>query len=441
MKRFLLITLGLIILLITAGVLALPPLLRAIPSRYVSLMPEPIQALGVRDHVEILPTVEATVELAAFIQPSATPTIGVPASPTPVPTTVSTSESNSPPPTSPTPTPIPPTPVPIPFEPTARLYGIQHQFQAWNNCGPATIAMGLSYFQIYTRQSESADWLKPNPEDRNVTPAELVAFVEATTDLEGLDRVNGTIEQIKQLLSNDVPVIIETGIDPPGAYAWMEWYGHYLLVVGYDDELETFWVYDSWLADGVSAQQDQIAPAEGRPISYQELDRYWRHFNRHFVAIYEPAQGEKVSQIIGEAMDDQAMWSAALDVNLAELEDDPENPYLWFNLGSTYNGLGEYEMAAKAFDNARAFGLPWRMLWYQFGPYEAYYEIGRYQDVIDLADATLYQRPYFEESYYYRGLAYQALGNQREARKDLNRAAEFNPRFHQAEQALAALEE
>lgn len=42
------------------------------------------------------------------------------------------------------------------------------------------------------------------------------------------------------------PVIVELGLDPPGEYRWMGWYGHYLLLVAYDDETEQFWAYDSW---------------------------------------------------------------------------------------------------------------------------------------------------------------------------------------------------
>jgi tetratricopeptide (TPR) repeat protein len=89
-----------------------------------------------------------------------------------------------------------------------------------------------------------------------------------------------------------------------------------------------------------------------------------------------------------------------------------------------------------AFDQARAIGLPWRMLWYQFGPYEAYFQVGRYEDIVLLADVTLKDRPYFEESYYYKGLALQALGRLDEARSNLERAIAFNPRFTPAATAL-----
>lgn len=253
-----------------------------------------------------------------------------------------------------------------------------------------------------------------------------------------LSRVNGDIDTLRRLLSNGIPVILETGIDPPGEYAWMEWYGHYYLAVAYDDE--NIWVYDSWLGTGFDDElEERIATEEGRPIPLDELDRFWRHFNRQYVAIYEPAQETRVTQIVGDQMDDAVMWQNLLNVNLQELEIEPENPHLWFNLGNTYIGLGDYESAAKAFDRARQIGLPWRMLWYQFGPYEAYYQVGRYSDVIALADVTLHQRPYFEESYYYRGLAFQAIGDLRSAEQDFQRAADFNPRFTVAVEALESL--
>ena len=37
------------------------------------------------------------------------------------------------------------------------------------------------------------------------------------------------------------------------------------------------------------------------------------------------------------------------------------------------------------------------MLWYQFGPFEAYYQSGRHQDVLRLADATLSDLVQIEE--------------------------------------------
>jgi len=447
-----------ILLLVLAGLFAwqLPALLRALPSRYVARLPQPLESLGVREHVDRLPTAAAplndddvdrllapAVAAAAGDTPSTSPAAShSPPTPTPPPTTGATTEPDdtatvSPPATAtPTSTP-PPSPTPFPIPPSARLDGIQHRFQDWNNCGPATLAMTLTYFQIYRSQTQTASVLKPDPEDRNVSPHEMAAYVNDQTAAAALDRANGDLTTLRRLVSSGFPVIVEVGIDPPGEYAWMEWYGHYLLVVAYDDASETFWVYDSWF--GTSEVPQENADDVGREISYAELERYWSHFNWNYIVAYQPEEADTVAEIIGEEMDDSVMWQNALERVQARLGAEPDNAFLWFNLGTVFNALGDYERAAAAFDRARAIGLPWRMLWYQFGPYEAYYETGRYEEVIVLTDVTLQDRPYFEEAFYYKGLAQLALGDVEAARKNLEKAVDFNPNFEPAAQALQTL--
>lgn len=77
---------------------------------------------------------------------------------------------------------------------------------------------------------------------------------------------------------------------------------------------------------------------------------------------------------------------------------------------------------------------PWRMMWYQAGPYWAYYYSGRYQDVINLATTTLdtMSEPVLEESYYWRALAREALGDLKGAVKDLQSALKVHPGFEPA---------
>jgi tetratricopeptide (TPR) repeat protein len=90
------------------------------------------------------------------------------------------------------------------------------------------------------------------------------------------------------------------------------------------------------------------------------------------------------------------------------------------DLGTSLVHLQDYAGAATAFDEA--FKLypslvedkrPWRMMWYQTGPYFAYYFMGRYQDVNNLATQTIdfAANPYLEESFYWRGRAKAAIGD------------------------------
>ena len=403
-----------------------------IPSRYLARLPQAVQTYILPASTPILPAV-ATVsaEDLAFLQeivPNPTlphPQISIESVSE---QTIDPTRSESPEIPTPTPTRTPiPSPVPtiILWPAAKRLNKIQHQFQTWNNCGPATTAMALSYFDIILSQESIAGQLKPNPEDRNVSPHEVEQYINEQTNLAGLARVNGDITTIRQLIAQNIPVMIEVGIEPPGEYRWLDWYGHYLLVVAYDDNLEQVWVYDSWF--GTSEVPLENATADGRILTYTEMDHQWAQFNRNYIIFYRPDQAETVSEILGHNIDDQSMWLNALTQAQAEIEKQPENRFSWFNLGTTLNALHRYEEAALAFDHALTLDLPWRMLWYQFGPYESYYHTGRYEDVLLLANTTLENRPYLEESFYYRSLAHQALGNTNQAEEDLQRAYQLNP--------------
>jgi hypothetical protein len=446
MKRRVLVfflPLGLLLL----AMLALPAFLKALPSRYLARLPEPLQEIGAPAVTSpILPTAvapltagtllqtEAEIEAETAVVPAPTVWLAEPATPTP-------RTGNNETATEPTPEPTAePSATPISIPPSVRLQGVTHHFQEWNNCGPATLSMTLSYFGLHVNQTQTAAFLKPNPEDRNVTPEEMVAYVQQHADgVAAIHRANGNLDTIRRLLAHDIPVVVEIGIDPPGEFRWLGWYGHYLLIVAYDDDREQFWVYDSWF--GTSEEPLQNAHPDGRMLSYAEMDEYWLHFNRNYIAFYRPEQSVLVADLIGPAIDDAVMWQQALPRIRAETAADPNNAFHWFNLGTVYNNLDRYEEGAAAFDQARAIGLPWRMLWYQFGPYEAYYQIGRYDDILLLAETTLKDRPYFEESFYYKALAQAALGQTDVARTNLQRAVDFNPNFAPATTALADLDQ
>lgn len=438
-KRYL----GILGVLLALSIAAAPTALRAIPPRYAARwLPKPLLAIASpQQEVAILPTVAAPLNvnnllaeptsLAApvveIINPTGTATAAVENDlvATAVPPTV-------------TPSPVP-TETAVPIPAAARLEGINHQFQTWNNCGPATLAMTLSYFDLFVTQNDTAAVLKPNPEDRNVSPYEMAAYVNDNTPYRAIDRVNGRLDILKQFVANGIPVIVEIGIDPPGEYRWLGWYGHYLLVVAYDDAAEQFFVYDSWF--GTSEIPGENANRNGRNLPYSEVEEYWPQFNRNYIVVFQPEQAEAVSRIIGEDTNDEIMWAKSLAQAQSDAGNNPDNAFFWFNLGTSLNAADDYERASAAFDQARAIGLPWRMLWYQFGPYEAYYQTGRLQDVILLADTTLKDRPYFEESFYYKGLALAAMGETAVAQENLEKAVAFNPNFAPASSSLAALNE
>lgn len=429
-------------------------MLERLPSRQLARFPQFIQTMIIAEpESAILPTpdVEIEIDTAALLTlPTPSPTVTLFPTATPTATDIPpTTEATSPPATeTPTNTPTPtatapptntPAPTAEPLPVSYRMGEVVHHTQDWNNCGPATLAMGLSYFGATFTQYDTAAYLKPNDEDRNVSPYQMAEFVSQRTDFEALDRVNGDLDLLRTLIANDFPVIIEIGLDPPGEVAWLEWYGHYLLATGYDDEIEELWVFDSliWTAESLASTNS----TEGRVYTYAELEQYWPHFNNTFIVLYDQARADELEAILGDKVDDQLMWEQALVAAQGAVEENSEDAFAWFNLGTAYTELGQFERAATAFDKARSISLPWRMLWYQFGPYEAYYETGRYVDVVLLANTTLKDRPYFEESFYWRGLAQAALGDTESALASLQAAADFNPNFAPAVQALADIQQ
>ena len=80
------------------------------------------------------------------------------------------------------------------------------------------------------------------------------------------------------------------------------------------------------------------------------------------------------------------------------------------------------------------------MMWYQTGPYWAYFYTGRYPDVIGLADQTLNEtvdKPTLEESLYWRALAEYALGQYDAAYADLRQSVYLNKNFQAGIERMA----
>lgn len=295
-----------------------------------------------------------------------------------------------------------------PLPAAARVSGLRFEFQTWCNCGPVNLTMVLSAYGWTHDQQTAAGWLKPTAADKNVSPHELVAYVQHQTELphlRALWRYGGTLDTIKAFVAAGFPVIVESGFQPEG----LEWMGHYITVVAYDDSVQTFWTYDSYLGQDV-------------PVDYSDLDGLWRHFNRLLVLVYPADREAEVLDLLGPLADpDEA---ARLALQTARLENDG---WAQFNAGTSALALGDIEAAARAYDQALAGGLPFRMLWYQFGPFEAYYRAGRYFDVLRLVDQTATITTDLEELALWRGLALTALGYPNEALAGFDTALAFNP--------------
>jgi tetratricopeptide (TPR) repeat protein len=351
-------------------------------------------------------------EPTATLQPSLTPTNYV----SPTPTITST-----------------PTPTATPIPDQVRLEGTVHEFESFNNCGPATLSMGLSYWGWEGDQAVIGPVVKPNWRDRNVMPYELVDYVESETNFKAILRYGGDLDLMKRLIAAGFPVIIEKGFEEE--VADKGWMGHYGLLTAYNDEKGWFLIQDSYVAADYANLYDRV-------------ERHWRAFNYLYIVVYPPDRESEVLSILGPDADETVNLQNAAQKALTEIYslEGRELFFAWYNYGTSLMYLGDYYGSAQAYDQAFAIysdlsPRPWRMLWYQTGPYFAYYWTGRYQDVINLADKTFddTSERAIEETWVWRGRARAALGDYDGAASDFRKALEWHPDWWVAESELENL--
>lgn len=328
------------------------------------------------------------------------------------------------------------------------------QHNRWNYCGPANLTMALNFWGWKGNRDDVAKVVKPGSgdprktfieqglPDKNVMPYELVDFVNENTEYRALSRYGGEVELIKKLIAAGYPVIVEKGYYERDYNGRTDWLGHYLFTTGYDDARGGFIVQDAYLKPGKDLWSE-----------YQEYEDGWRSFNYLFMVIYPEDSEAEVLNLLGPWEDERWASQHALELALNDIETLNDNNlfFAWFNKGTSHVALQEYVDAANAYDqafsiysdwNTELSNRPFRMLWYQTGPYFAYYYSARYQDVINFADTTLndtISTPTLEESLLWRGRAYYMMGNTLAAVEDYRAALRVHANWAPAVQALQEL--
>lgn len=379
---------------------------------------------------EVVFTPQAQIATSSPIAISPSPT----SSPTQTPLPIATGSTNTPLPT-PTAT-ITPTPPPG----VVKLNGVRYDDQhgRYNYCAPANLSMALSFWGWQGDKDIVGPVVKPDSKDKNVMPYELADYVRENTDLSAIVRVGGDLETLKSFIAAGFPVLVEKGTylrDLTGVVSWM---GHYQVVTGYDDSQETFIVQDSYVGPD-------------HTISYDDMIKNWRAFNYTYLIIYPPEEESQVFALLGPDVDETANYQRAAAVASNEIFalEGIDQFFAWYNRGTNLMYLQDYGGAADAYNNAFAVyaelpvdDRPWRMLWYQTGPYFAYFHTQDYWNVINLADTTMgamQSDKNLEESYYWRARAKAALGDTAGAIEDYRLSLKYHPGFGPALYALELL--
>jgi hypothetical protein len=327
-----------------------------------------------------------------------------------------------------------------PLPDAVALKGIRYidQHGLWNYCAPSSLAMQLTYWGWTGTREDVGHYVKPFEEDKNVMPYELADYVSSQTKLSALIRTGGTLDLLKRLVANGYVVLIEKGTYiqdvTTGKPSWM---GHYNVVSGYSEATQEIIVQDAYFKSDLR-------------IKYDTILQEWRAFNDIFLVVYAPEKEQDLMSVLGDYADETNSYRIAYDKASAEIDTltGIDAYFAWFNRGTSQVNLQDYAGAAASYDQAFALypnlpedKRPFRMMWYQTGPYFAYYYMARYQDVINLATQTIdnVAKPYLEESFYWRGRALGAIGDAQKDIADQRIALKYHPGFTPSLDELARL--
>ena len=317
-----------------------------------------------------------------------------------------------------------PTPVPLEVPPNSKiLTGGTHVFQTFNNCGPASLSMTLSYYGINETQEKLGNDLRPyqiasgDNDDKSVTLEEL-AEKSKEYGFVPFHRPMGNPELIKYFITYDMPIIARTWTKPN------EDIGHYRIIKGYDETTREI-------------IQDDSLQNKNLRFSYEDFNVIWKKFNYEYLVLVPQDKVEVAQAILGEDVDEKVAWRKAVRNAETELSNNPNDITARFNLSVALYNVGEYERSAAEFEQVEQ-QLSFRVLWYQVEPIQAYYELGNYARVFEITDRVLnnYNRA-FSELYIIRGNIYKNQGNIEAARAEYQKGIFYNSNLKAAKDALA----
>ncbi len=287
-----------------------------------------------------------------------------------------------------------------------------HIYQTFNNCGPAALSMALSYFDIKVSQQVLGQALRPyqnakgDNDDKSTTLQELAAEAEKY-NLIAYHRPNGDVALLKKFITYDMPVITRT---------WLKLnddIGHYRVVKGYDD------------ATRVVIQDDSLQ-GKNLEYSYEEFDSLWGKFGNEYLVLVPKDKKDIAEAILGENLDSKVSWEIAVSNYKKKVELNPADVSLRLNLSVALFNVGDYEGSVKEFEQVEA-KLPFRALWYQIEPIQAYFELKKYDRVLFLTDKILdNQNKAFSELYLLRGQVFLKQGQMDLAEQEFEKAVFYN---------------
>lgn len=299
--------------------------------------------------------------------------------------------------------------------------------QTWNNCAPMSALMALSYYGKKLTQAQCGKALRPNDGDKHVTPEELVAFIQKQ-GFKTMKRENGTLDQLRALLSAGVPVITQQWLHDEDDI------GHYRTARGYD------------LTSDVLIYNDSMDREPKTVVKTALEEKLWKAYDRRFFPVYTEKQEALVQTILGADFNEESNMTRAMETALAYAEKNPADIDAWRNLGYLYYAQNDCKSAINVWEMRIAPKLkkteqgPYnRFLWYQLWPVECYNKLGKYDQVLKIVPNEIEKTKTFAEARYELAVAYMNTGRKAEAIAELKKSILDDSNYKPSYDLLAKL--
>ena len=175
---------------------------------------------------------------------------------------------------------------------------MNHQAQTLNNCGPASLAILLGYYDLVVPQSAVQEWAASRP-----SPCFLpwyVAEMGLQAEIYRFPQNRGSrLAVIRALLAQDIPVIVLQLLEPGSDIC------HYRVMQGYDDVTQEF------------ISDDPLLGPDYR-LSYDTFARLLNRAGALFVPVYPPEKEMEVARLAREMY--ARRWTDFDGLSCAQLE-------------------------------------------------------------------------------------------------------------------------
>jgi len=316
------------------------------------------------------------------------------------------------------------------------------------NSGLLALAAVLDYWHTPADLPWLRSVLQPNSNDSVVMFYELVDFAESlgfTADF----RLGGNVNALQGIIRAGFPVIAQIGYEN-GDF----WDGQYVVVSGFEPEQGKLMVELLSLPTITTTMRSTGDMMRGE-ISFSDFEKRWFQFAGAFMVVYRPGSFSQAHfEEYQAALNSSGLADEASSYEMARQQAEArlgtvQGRSLFFVFFSYATALvyqrdygtasTYYDAAFQQYDALYPSYRPYRTVWYQTRPYWAYYYSGNYSALINLADRILAEsagESTLEETYYWRALAKEGLGDLPGAIGDFEKALELNPNFTLAQDQL-----